>query len=138
MWVAAVSAAELRGATNDELDEAATRLAVALPEDYRALMRRVDGGESDFGASWVSLTPAVQLAEVNDDCQVAELAPGFTYFGSNGAGEAYAWDWREARRSLYVVIPFISPAPAAAVPCGDTLEEFLATLYRGIPFGRSC
>jgi len=34
---------------------------------------------------------------------------GFTFFGSNGADEAYAWDWRPTRQAHYVVIPFITP-----------------------------
>ena len=60
--------------------------------------------------------------------RVAEFAPGFALFGGNGAGEAYAWDLRDSRRSNYVVIPFIFE-PAAAVPVGNTFEEFLWILY---------
>ena len=75
------------------------------------------------------------LCERNPGLEIPGYAAGFTFFGTNGGGEAYAWDWRPERRSRYVVIPFIVPDPDVAVPCGDTLEEFLAVLHGGIPFG---
>jgi hypothetical protein len=133
-WIAANARVGSAGATDAELDAAGADLDIQLPSDYRAMMRRVNGGESEFGDSRVRLWPAGDLAEHNAGYQVREFAPGFTYFGSNGGGEAYAWDWRPTRKALYVVIPFIVPEPDAAIPCGDSLEEFLATLHRGIPF----
>jgi hypothetical protein len=54
--------------------------------------------------------------------------------GGDGGGEAYAWDWRSERRSLYTVVPFITPDPKVAVPCGDTFEGFLDCVFHGIPF----
>jgi len=65
------------------------------------------------------------LVERNAGHKVQEFAPGFTFFGSNGAGEAYALDWRPTRKAHYVVIPFITPEPDAAVPCGDWLVLLL-------------
>ena len=100
-------------------------------------MRQVNGGESEFGESWIVLWRVDVLAERNAGYQVREFAPGFTFFGSNGSGEAYAWDLRPGHRAQYVVIPFITPEPDAAVPCGQTFEEFLAILHAGIPFERS-
>jgi len=135
-WIAANLSAGSVGASDAELDAAAADLDVELPSDYRAMMGRVNGGETEFGDSWIRLWPAGELAEHNVGYQVRESAPGFTFFGSNGGGEAYAWDWRPTRSALYVVIPFITPEPGAAVPCGDSMEEFLATLHRGIPFQR--
>lgn len=98
-------------------------------------MRRCDGGEAEFGESWLRLWPIGSLVQHNEGYKTEEFAPGFTFFGSNGGGEAYGWDWRQISGSLYVVIPFISPDPDAAVPCGDTFEAFLTTLFRGIQFG---
>ena len=133
-WLAAISDPDSSGCTDDELNGAATALGIDLPEDYRAVMRRADGGDCEFGESWIVLWRGSELDEKNDGYQVSEFARGFTFFGSNGAGEAYAWDWRRERKSRYVVIPFISPDPDSAVPCGNTLEEFLAVLHGGILF----
>jgi len=100
------------------------------------MMSKSNGGEAEFGESWIVMWRVEDLVERNAGYKVQEFAPGFTFFGSNGAGEACAWDWRPTRQARYVVIPFITPEPDAAVPCGDSLEEFLATLNRGIPFER--
>jgi hypothetical protein len=134
-WMLANSGAT-SGASDEALDVAAAQLGVELPSDYRTMMSRANGGEAEFGQSWIVMWRVEDLAERNAGYGVQEFAPGFTFFGSNGAGEAYAWDWRATRQARYVVIPFITPEPDAAVPCGDSLEEFLATLHRAIPFER--
>jgi hypothetical protein len=133
-WIQGSSRATTTGAADEALDAAAAKLGIDLPSDYRAMMRTANGGDAEFGKSWIVMWHVEDLAEN----QVNEFAPGFTFFGSNGAGEAYAWDWRPTRKALYVVIPFDTIQPdATAVPCGDSLEEFFGTLHRGIPFDRS-
>lgn len=135
-WLAAVGRAGAGGASDEALDAAASQLDIDLPTDYRAAMRLVNGGESEFGESWVVLWKVEDLAETNAGYQVRDFAPGFTLLGSNGAGEAYAWDWRNRDRMRYVVIPFIFEAEAA-IPCGESFEEFLTTLHAGIRFDRA-
>jgi hypothetical protein len=123
--------------TSDELiDAAATALGIDLPADYRALMLRANGGESEFGESWVRFWSIEDLVESNAGYKVREFYAGFTLFGTNGGGEAYAWDWTPERESVYVVFPFIGFGPDTVVACGDTLEEFLTVLHDGIPFER--
>src|SRR5438874_74691 len=106
-WLAAVGEGAV-GTSNEELDAAEAALGVDLPADYRAMMRRVNGGEAEFGDSWIRFWPAGELADRNAGYRVKEFAPGLAYFGSNGGGEAYAWDSRPNRTARYVVIPFIS------------------------------
>ena len=132
-WLELV-AASCHGASDADLAAAQAELGVELPDDYRDLMRRADGGEAGFGESWIVLWRVSELVERNRGYEVDGTT--FTYFGSNGAGEAYAWDWCPARRQLYVVIPFIAPEPDATVACGGDLETFLRTLHAGIPFGQ--
>ncbi len=134
-WLASVSEAE--GASELTLDAAAAQLPFELPSDYRAVMRRANGGSREFGSSWIVLWRVEDLVESNAAYRVQEFAPGFTFFGSNGGGEAYAWDRRDKNRVRYVVIPFISPEADTAVPCGETFEEFLQVLHEGIPFEKS-
>jgi hypothetical protein len=136
-WLEVVSDARSEGASNEAIDAAASQLGIDLPPDYRAVMRAANGGDSEFGESWIVLWDVEDLVERNAGYQVTDLAPGFTFFGSNGAGEAYAWDWRIPGKLRYVVIPFIVPEPEAAVPCGETFEEFLSVLHQGIPFDRA-
>ena len=135
-WISSVGGLEASGAPEQALDAAAAELGLGLPADYRAVMRRVNGGKATFGESAVRLWRAEDLAERNAGYEVREFAPGFTYFGSDGGGEGCAWDLRTDRKSNYVVLPFIGPDAESAVPCGNTFEEFLAVLHRGIPFER--
>jgi hypothetical protein len=46
------------------------------------------------------------LLELNKDYQVDEYAPGLFFFGSNGGGEAFAFDLRTAARPV-VAVPFV-------------------------------
>jgi hypothetical protein len=110
-WLATIAGPDSSGASDADLDAAAASLGIQLPEDYRAVMRRTNGGDHEFGESWLLLYRAEDLAANNAGYAVKEFAPGFSYFGSNGAGEAYAWDWRPDRKSRYVVIPLIEPSP---------------------------
>jgi hypothetical protein len=131
LWLASPASSADHCANDDQIRASEEGLGVRLPDDYRALMRRVNGGSKEFGNSWIELWPIRELVEKDEGYPVP---PGFTYFGSNGAGEGYAWDCRPERRALYVVMDFIDGL-ASAVPCGNSLEEFLATLHEGIPFG---
>jgi hypothetical protein len=132
----AIATDDSLGATEQELDAAAAALGIELPEDYRAVMRRVNGGECDFGESWIVLQSLDAAIERNATFKEAGFPP-FVFFGSNGGGEGYAWDLRSNRQSRYVVVPFIVPEDEAVIPCGDTLEEFLGALHAGLPFNRS-
>ncbi len=124
-----------QGATEQELDSAAAALGIELPEDYRAVMRRINGGACDFGGSWIVLQSLEAAIERNASFKEAGFPP-FIFFGSDGGGEGYAWDLRPERHARYVVVPFIVPEDEAVIPCGDTLEEFLSVLHGGIPFER--
>jgi hypothetical protein len=132
-----LSLAARGGASEQELAEAERELDVELPTDYRAVMLRCDGGEADFGSTWISLWQVRDLAERNEGLKVAEFAPGFIYFGSDGGGEGYAWDLRVHGEPVYVVLPFVSPEADAAITCGNTFDAFLTQLHHGIPFART-
>ena len=70
-------------------------------EDYRAVMRRINGGECDFAQSRIALQSLEDAVERNATFKEAGFPP-FIFFGSNGGGEGYAWDLRPERHSLYV------------------------------------
>ena len=133
--LAVIGTDDSQGATEQELDAAAAALGIELPEDYRAVMRRINGGECDFGESWIVLQSLEAAVERNATFKDAGFPP-FIFFGSDGGGMGYAWDLRPGRHSRYVVVPFIVPEDVAVVPCGDTLEEFLSILHDGISFER--
>jgi cell wall assembly regulator SMI1 len=131
----AIATDDSLGASEQELDAAAAALGIELPEDYRAVMRRINGGECDFGQSWIVLHSLDAAIERNATSKEAGV-PQFIFFGSDGGGEGYAWDLRPERDSRYVVVPFVVPDDEAVIACGDTLEEFLSVVHGGIPFER--
>jgi cell wall assembly regulator SMI1 len=135
LLLTAMATDDPQGATDQELDDAAAALGIELPEDYRAVMRRVNGGECDFGESWIVFQSLEASIERNATFKEAGFPP-FIFFGSDGGGDGYAWDLRPERHSRYVVVPFVVPGDEAVIPCGDTLEEFLSVLHGGIRLER--
>jgi hypothetical protein len=80
---------------------------IALPTDYRDFLRMSNGGNGSIGEGvYVELWAVGELAQLNDSYQVAEYCPGVLAFGSDGGGEAFAFDLRlESKR--VVAVPFI-------------------------------
>ena len=135
-WLAAIGKPDSAGATDEALDAAEAELSIEFPSDYRAMMRRVNGGEAWLGDSYVRIWSVEDFVETTSYFRAHTFPPVFTFFGTNGGGEAFAWDSRPDRKAHYIVIPFIVPEEEAVVPCGNTLSEFFATLHGGIPFER--
>ncbi len=133
----AIATDDSQGATEQELDDAAAALGIELPEDYRAVMRHANGGEIEFGESWIVIDPLEAVLDRNTILREGGFPTGFTFFGSDGGNDGFAWDTRPERESLYVAVPFIVPDPDLVISCGDTFEEFLAALHRGIRYERS-
>jgi antitoxin component of MazEF toxin-antitoxin module len=115
-------------ASNALIREVGASLAVNFPEDYVEWLTLSNGGSGKVGAgSYLLLRPVDKLASHNDLLQVKKFAPGFIFFGSDGGGEGYAFDNRQAVVSI-VQMPFIGMSPEVAKPCGKTFKEFLQYL----------
>ena len=65
--------------------------------------------------------------EYNQYYQVEELAPGFFLIGSNGGGEAYAFDLSSGSSVLHR-LPFIGMEAQYASKVADSFRLFLAAL----------
>lgn len=102
-------------------------LGVRFPADYVEFMTNANGGEGDVrDAAWVRIWPVEELVEFNDRYSAEELYPGFVLFGTDGGGEAYAFDTRTEPASI-VMMPFIG-GPEDAVVQGRNLLEFLTNV----------
>lgn len=87
------------------LNEAGLALGIHWPAEYVALMSSRNGGNGWIGAWFVQLWPADELAETNRAMQTDdEFYPGLVLFGSDGGGEALAFD-KETGDVL--LVPFI-------------------------------
>jgi hypothetical protein len=116
------------GASEDTLNAAMRALNVELPHDYRAFLGTSNGGEGFLGENYVSLWKAEELEPNNSGYNVASFAPGLLLFGSDGGGEAYAFDTRDNPWAV-VKVPFIGMGEAGlAIPLGHSFTEFLKNI----------
>jgi cell wall assembly regulator SMI1 len=116
------------GVSADALDTVMQALNLELPEDYRQFLRASNGGEGFLGPNYVMLWKAEQLDALNMGYNVACSAPGLLLFGSDGGGEAYAFDTRTTPWAV-VQVPFVGmDDPDVAISLGRNFTEFLQTM----------
>jgi len=73
----------------DELARVASELA--LPADYVSFLREHDGAEGFVGENFARFLGVAEL-EAERASEALDHLEGWTVFGSNGAGEAFAFD----------------------------------------------
>jgi SMI1 / KNR4 family (SUKH-1) len=115
------------GASAAVLEAAQRALQHTLPSDYANFLRASNGGEGFVGDNYLALWKAEELKQLNDEYQVPEYAPGLLLFGSDGGGEAYAFDTRQAPWTV-VQMPFVGMDLRYARPVGSGFTEFLRGL----------
>jgi len=103
-------------------------IGIRLPADYVEFLHRANGGEGFIGGNaYVILWRVEELAQMNADYEVRAYAPGLLMFGSDGGGEAFAFDTRSDAAPI-VSVPFVGMDVSLARPMGRTFSEFLHQL----------
>jgi hypothetical protein len=111
-------------ATKEALQSLITALTKPLPDSYMAFLTRSNGGEGFIGERYVCLWKAGELITHNQSYKVAEFFPNFFFIGTDGGGEAYAFDISGDDPTVFQV-PFIGmPSDASAI--ADSLDALLA------------
>jgi hypothetical protein len=115
-------------ASRDAVARCQANLRFRLPADYVRFLEQMNGGEGFVGNNYLMAWRIEDLIQFNKDYFVDVAAPELLLFGSNGGGEAFAFDTR------------LSPPPIVAVPSIVYLEDaipiapnfnaFLQHLYR--------
>jgi hypothetical protein len=84
------------GSPADELADLISASSNPLPDDYLSYLNFSNGGEGPLGVDplWLVLDNAAFVAHSLREGIFAEFFPGFVVIGSNGAGEAIAFDFR--------------------------------------------
>lgn len=108
-------------------EEALSAFVGILPHEYLAFLCRRNGGEGFVGENYLILWKAGELLELNEGYEAPKYAPDLFLFGSNGGGEAFAFDKREQPWPI-VMVPFIGMQLNEAIPAGRTFSEFLRRL----------
>lgn len=113
--------------TLEEIASVENDLETKFPLDYKDFLLENNGGEGFINEEYIVFWAAGELVQFNIDYEVSEQAPGLILFGSNGCGEAYAYDLRELSPTI-VMIPFIGMDLKYAITLAHTFEEFLIAL----------
>ena len=101
---------------------------VCLPDSYIQFILHADGGEGFVGSNYIVLWSIQELYEINKRYEVNRNAPGLLLFGSDGGGEAFAFDLRSTPYSV-VSVPFIVMETEAALSMGSSFEIFIEKMY---------
>lgn len=117
------------GTTREAVLAVQEQLGVEFPDDYVDFMIETNGGVGDVrGAAWVWILPIEELIQANEEYEIPELFPGYVLFGSDGGGEAYAFNSRSRPASI-VMFPFMGDEDDVS-PQGKDLREFLSNVPR--------
>jgi hypothetical protein len=110
-------------------------LSFVLPADYVCFLQQMNGGEGFLGDNaYLALWRVEELAERNAGYNVPYWAPDLFLFGSDGGGEAFAFDTRSSPPTI-IAIPFITLDDCDAIAISTSFRRFLEVLFKsGIPF----
>lgn len=100
---------------------------LSLPVDYAQFLQQADGGEGFIGNAYVILWRVGELLEMNKAYQVADYAPGLFLFGSDGGGEAFAFDTHSEDKPI-VSVPFVGMELKYARSVASNFQAFLEEL----------
>jgi len=100
-----------------------------LPDGYAEFVLQTNGGEGVVGNAYVILWRMEELLEMNKAYQVAEYAPGLFVFGSDGGGEAFAFDTRSAAKPI-VAVPFVGMELKLVRPIAPDFKRFVEALFK--------
>ena len=103
-----------------------------LPQEYVAFLQYSNGGEGSIGINpgWFQLWPAEEVIELNKGYQIDKDLPGYFGFGSNGAGELFAFEITQGEPWKIVMIPFIPMEANEAITIANDFEEFIRAIGR--------
>ncbi|HPT51011.1 MAG TPA: SMI1/KNR4 family protein [Accumulibacter sp.] len=117
------------GASVDAIRDAVSLLGCSLPPDYVQFLHDHDGGEGFIGDNYLILWKAEELSIFNREYEVEQYAPGLLLFGSDGGGEGYGFDTRDAAMPV-VRVPFIGMELRYARAVAGGFTDFLNQLAK--------
>lgn len=119
--------------SHDHLRTIEAELRIEFPADYRQFIGDNDGLDADFGGSYLALWKLDDLVSLNIGYEMTDTLPGLVIIGSDGGGEAIAFDFRQTPPPV-VLVNFVSAGWDDAVVQAKTFSEFMADRDAGLPF----
>jgi len=112
------------------LEQVEAHFGCTLPQSYKSFMMKCDGGEGFVGEQYLILWKAGELVQFNAEYEVSKYAPSLLLFGSNGGGEAFAFDTRDKNLPI-VMVPFIGMSLEETVIVSESFDGFLLRIADG-------
>jgi SMI1 / KNR4 family (SUKH-1) len=112
-------------ASEKAISELMAALSKPLPSSFVAFFKRANGGEGFVGTRYVQLWRVEDLIELNNGYKVNEFAPRLFLIGSDGGGEAYAFDL-SSDDSAVLEIPFIPLDRHESRQIVESFDSFVA------------
>ena len=109
------------------IDRCQAELSFRLPADYVRFLQQMNGGEGFVGKNYLRVWPVEELVRYNKRYHVEKGAPGIFLFGTDGGGEAFAFDTRSTPSPI-VAVPFILDLEDG-IFIARNFESFLQHLY---------
>ena len=117
-------------ATLEHVSTCQKQLSCPLPSDYVAFLKSQNGGEGVIGnESYLILWAVEELEPFNREYEVGSDCPELLLIGSDGGGEAYAFDKRSTPWCV-VQVPFIGMDYSLCEVIGSLFTEFIETLFK--------
>jgi hypothetical protein len=104
-------------------------LRSSLPSDYVRFLLRMNGGEGFVGKRNLMAWRVEDLISSNKECKIDDSVAALFLFGSDGGGEAFAFDTRSTPPPI-VVVPFIGMDFQDTKLIAPNFDSFLQFLYR--------
>lgn len=105
--------------------EVEAALNLQLPEGYVQFLLGRNGGDGIIGTDFYAILWRVEeLKSANDEYHAAEYLPGLLLFGSDGGGEALAFDMRSETNAV-LSVPFVGMDLDVAEVLAPDFDAFL-------------
>ncbi|TCP92050.1 SUKH superfamily protein [Cricetibacter osteomyelitidis] len=104
------------------LNKLVSSLPFKLPTDYLDFLQKINGGEGFIDDEYIILWKAEELILFNNKYEVAEYTDDIFLIGSNGGGEAIAYDLKTMN---IVFIPFIGMSRKYLIFKSKNFLEFI-------------
>lgn len=118
------------GATESMIEAAENRLHQRFPDDYRTFLKSENGLDDWFGDVYISLYKIEQVVELNEIHGHLAFQPELIHIGSDGGGEAIAFDFRQDPPTV-ILVNLVSSDWSEAMLQAQSFTEFMDQRRRG-------
>ena len=118
------------GAPESTIEAAENRLRQRFPDDYRTFLRSENGLERWFGVLYLSLYTIEQVVELNETHEHLAYQPELIHIGSDGGGEAIAFDFRQDPPTV-TLVNLVSTDWSEVILQAESFTEFMDQRERG-------